>query len=195
MSSSKLSDSPAKMGKTNAKPTLQNGGCRSRTTRSWFQVTMVTRAVHANSANLAGGNWRRKSFLTQALINLRLAFIWDTWDFRKGGRWKKIEIFWFFKVAHELNFALTKHYFTRRHHYTVVHPLGIKPEALAGHFFARWHAQRWSLFLRGQLLSRIILISYSLKKAMPIFYGGAGTRRLLGMDNPANEGLLRTQHW
>ena len=75
MSSSRLSDSPAKMGKTNAKPTLQNGGCRSRTTRSWFQVTMVTRAVHANSANLAGGggvrHWRRKSFLTQALINLR----------------------------------------------------------------------------------------------------------------------------
>ena len=33
MSSSRLSDSPAKMGKTNAKPTLQNGGCRSRTTR------------------------------------------------------------------------------------------------------------------------------------------------------------------
>ena len=32
---------------------------------------MVTRAVHANSANLAGGHWRRKSFLTQALINLR----------------------------------------------------------------------------------------------------------------------------
>ena len=71
MSSSRLSDSPAKMGKTNAKPTLQNGGCRSRTTRSWFQVTMVTRAVHANSANLAGGgHWRRISFLTQALINL-----------------------------------------------------------------------------------------------------------------------------
>ena len=33
---------------------------------------MVTRAVHANSAHLAvvGGHWRRKSFLTQALINM-----------------------------------------------------------------------------------------------------------------------------
>ena len=76
MSSSRLSNSPAKMGKTNAKPTLQNGGCRSRTTRSWFQVTMVTRAVHANSANLAGGHWRRKSFLTQGLINLFRSIYW-----------------------------------------------------------------------------------------------------------------------
>ena len=32
-----------------------------------------------------------------------------------------------------------------------------------------------------------------LEKAMPIFYGGAETRRLLGMDNPTNEGLLRTK--
>ena len=74
MSSSRLSDSPAKMGKTNAKPTLQNGGCRSRTTRSWFQVTMVTRAVHVRTG---GENhfWPRPQLtwahLSSPLVQLR----------------------------------------------------------------------------------------------------------------------------
>ena len=77
MSSSKLSNSPAKMGKTNAKPALQNGGCRSGT---------VTRAIHANSANLAGGALKAKIIFDGSLSALECFG-----GHQRGAYWRNVQ--------------------------------------------------------------------------------------------------------